>query len=248
MQLRNTLGGLALWALLGGAFAQTSVAPAAPVDPRPTAMAGTTAYLGASASTQVQQDWLVIRLVAQKEGADAANVQRQLKTSLAPALAQAQSEAKAGAMEVSTGQLNVSPRFNREGKTNGWTGIAELVLQGRDVDRITAMAGRLTGLIVSDVGWQLSPELIAQTETIVQSQAVARWRAKADALTQQLGLTQYRVSDIQLGRPSDGPMHSAAAAPAMVMDASADARSAPIPVQAGATRVSVNVSGKIWIQ
>jgi len=55
---------------------------------------------------------------------------------LAAALAQAQSEvkqnnAKSGAMGASTGLLNASPRYNREGKTIGWMGTAELVVQGR---------------------------------------------------------------------------------------------------------------------
>ena len=93
------------------------------------AQAAQIVHLSASASAQVTQDWLVMTLATQKEGADAATVQKQIKTQLASALAMAQASAQSGLLDVSTGQLSVSQRYGRDGKTNGWTGVAELVLQ-----------------------------------------------------------------------------------------------------------------------
>jgi predicted secreted protein len=196
----------------------------------------------------VPQDWLVIRMTVQKEGTDAAQVQRQIKTSLASALTQAQSEAEATALEVSTGQMNVSPRYNREGRTNGWNGVAELILQGRDIERITSAAGRMTGLVVSQVEWQISPELLTQTQTKVQAQAVTQWRAKAAALTQQLGLSRYTIKELSLNPAGQGPIPGPRALPVAMMDTAADGRSAPLPLQAGQSQVSVVVSGQIWLQ
>lgn len=206
------------------------------------------AHLSASATVQVPQDWLVIRMTVQKEGTDAAQVQRQIKTSLATALTQAQSETEATAMEVSTGQMNVSPRYNREGRTNGWNGVAELILQGRDIERITSAAGRMTGLVVSQVEWQISPELLTQTQTKVQAQAVTQWRAKAAALTQQLGLSRYTIKELSLNPAGQGPIPGPRALPVAMMDTAADGRSAPLPLQAGQSQVSVVVSGQIWLQ
>ena len=206
------------------------------------------AHLSASATVQVPQDWLVIRMTVQKEGTDAAQVQRQIKTSLASALTQAQSEAEATALEVSTGQMNVSPRYNREGRTNGWNGMAELILQGRDIERITSAAGRMTGLVVSQVEWQISPELLTQTQTKVQAQAVTQWRAKAAALTQQLGLSRYTIKELSLNPAGQGPVPGPRALPVAMMDTAADGRSAPLPLQAGQSQVSVVVSGQIWLQ
>ena len=44
------------------------------------AQAAQIVHLSASASAQVTQDWLVMTLATQKEGADAATVQKQIKT------------------------------------------------------------------------------------------------------------------------------------------------------------------------
>lgn len=237
---------LALWAL----FCSLSCASlhAQPASATPSPQSAPSAHLSASATVQVPQDWLVIRMTVQKEGTDAAQVQRQIKTTLATALAQSQSDVQASALEVSTGQMNVSPRYNREGRANGWTGVAELVLQGRDIERITSAAGRMTGLLVSQVEWQISPELLAQTETKVQAQAVAQWRAKATALTQQLGLSRYSIKELNLSSAGQGPMPGPRAMPMAMMDTAPDGRSAPVPVQAGQSQVSVVVSGQIWLQ
>ena len=121
MRVQHQLVTFALFMTMGCASVHAQAGPVNPIlpfNPSPSA------HLSASATMQVLHDWLVIRLAVQKEGADAALIQRQLKTTLAAALTQAQSEAKPMSMEVSTGQLNVSPRYNREGKTSGWVGTA----------------------------------------------------------------------------------------------------------------------------
>jgi len=202
----------------------------------------------------VQQDWLVIRLTVQKEGPSASLVQTQLKNVMTAALSQAQvpervqNDSPGQALQISTGQLQVSPRYNNEGKSSGWAGLAELIVQGRDLERITALAGRLSGLTVSQVEWKISPELLAQTEAKVQGQAVAQGRAKADALTQQLGFSRYTVGEVTLGSPGSGQSFGPRAMPMAMMDAAPDARSAPIPVQAGQAQVMVLVSGHILLQ
>ena len=110
------------------------------------------------------------------------------------------------------------------------------------------LAGRLSGLTVSQMEWKISPELLAQTETKVQGQAVAQWRAKADALTQQLGFSRYTVGEVTLGSPGSGQSFGPRAMPMAMMDASPDARGAPIPVQAGLAQVTVVVSGHVLLQ
>ena len=251
MRARNHLGILALFLSLACPMVQAQSAPANPARPVST---GQSAHLSASATAQVQQDWLVIRLTVQKEGASASLVQTQLKNVMASALSQAQvpervqNENPSQALQISTGQLQVSPRYSNEGKMSGWIGVAELMVQGRDFERITALAGRLSGLTVSQVEWKISPELLAQTETKVQGQAVAQWRAKADALTQQLGFSRYTVGEVTLGSPGSGQSFGPRAMPMAMMDASPDARGAPIPVQAGLAQVTVVVSGHVLLQ
>ena len=202
-------------------------------------------HLSASALAQVQQDWLVMTLSVQKEGTDAMAVQTQIKNHLASALALARPLAQAGALEVNTGQMSVSPRYGRDGKANGWTGVAELVLQGRDIERITGVAGRVQGMTVGQVQWAISPELKRQTENRIQEDAVVQFQSRAAALTRSFGSSGYDLKEVRvssqesMGEPQMRmvAMQVEALPPAM-----------PVPAQAGSARVVVNVSGSIQLK
>ena len=203
-------------------------------------------HLSASASAQVTQDWLVMTLAVQKEGADATTVQKQIKAQLASALALAQVSAQAGLLDVSTGQLSVSPRYGRDGKTNGWTGVAELVLQGRDVDRITSVAGRVQGMTVSQMQWEVSPELKRQTESRIQGQAVAQFQSRASALASSFGFGTYGLREVRVTNQESTGEQPQLRIAALQMDAAPSPM--PIPAQAGQSRVTVNVSGSIQLK
>lgn len=201
-------------------------------------------HLSASAHTEVAQDWLVMTLVVQKEGLQAPAVQKQLNAVLSAALGLAKPLAKPGAVEVSTGEMNVSPRYGREGKVNGWTGSAQLVLQGRDAEQIATLATRLQELTVAQIDWQLSPEQKMAAESRIQAEAVSRFQSKAQALTQQFGFAAYSLREVRVTaqEAGDGPVM-----PRMAM-ASMDAAPAPMPTLAGKSRVVVNVSGSIVLR
>lgn len=202
-------------------------------------------HLSASALAQVQQDWLVMTLSVQKEGTDAMAVQTQIKNHLASALALARPSAQAGALEVSTGQMSVSPRYGRDGKANGWTGVAELVLQGRDIERITNVAGRVQGMTVGQVQWAISPELKRQTENRIQEDAVAQFQSRAAALTRSFGSSGYDLKEVRVSS------QESAGEPQMrmvAMQVEALPPAMPVPAQAGSARVVVNVSGSIQLK
>lgn len=201
-------------------------------------------HLSASAHTEVAQDWLVMTLAVQKEGLQAPAVQKQLNAVLSAALAVATPLAKPGAVEVSTGEMNVSPRYGREGKVNGWTGSAQLVLQGRDAVQIATLATRLQELTVAQIDWQLSPEQKIAAESRIQAEAVVRFQSKAQALTQQFGFGAYTLREVRVSaqETGEGPVM-----PRMAM-ASMDAAPARMPTLAGKSRVVVNVSGSIVLR
>jgi predicted secreted protein len=233
-------GALAL--ALAGTAAQAQVGREAPhVQP----VASQVVHLSASASAAVPQDWLSMTLSVQKEGTDPMAVQAHLKTALATALAQSQAMAQTGALEVSTGPWSVSPRYGRDGKTNGWVGVAELVLQGRDIDRITAVAGRVQGMAVSQVQWAVSPELKRQTENRILGEAVAQFQSRAVALTRSFGLAAYDLKEVRVTtQESVGEPHARMAA--VQMDA--PQAYAPVPAQGGSSRVVVQVAGSIQLR
>ena len=202
-------------------------------------------HLSASAQTEVPQDWLVINLSVQKEGLQAPAVQKQLNATLSSALAVATPMAKAGALEVKTGDMNVSPRYGRDGKMNGWVGSAQLVLQGRDAEQITTLAGRLLELTVSQIDWRLSPEQKIAAEARIQAEAVAHFQSKAQSLTKQFGFAAYTLREVRVSAQEAGEGLVMPRIAMAQMDASAPM---PTPALAGKSRVVVNISGSIQLR
>ena len=199
----------------------------------------------ASASAEVLQDWVSLSLAHQVEAADAAAVQRQLKQVLATALDRTRAPAAASQLELSTGALQVSPRYDQAGRMNGWTGRAELILAGRDLAAVSELAGKVPGMTVAQVRWSLSPALRQQTEEQVQAQAVQRFRAKARALTEQFGFKDYTLREVQVSE--DGAGRPVQALMARSMSASA-ADGAAVPLEAGRSTVSVSVTGTVQLR
>jgi len=199
-------------------------------------------HLSASAHAEVAQDWLVMTLSVQKEGLQAPAVQKQLNAVLSAALAVAMPLAKPDALNVSTGEMSVLPRYGREGKINGWTGSAQLVLQGRDAVQIATLATRLQELTVAQIDWQLSPEQKSAAEARIQAEAVARFQSKAQALTQQFGFAAYTLKEVRVSAQEAG---EGLVMPRMAMVQMDAPSPMPLPAVAGKSRVVVNISGSI---
>jgi predicted secreted protein len=140
--------------------------------------------------------------------------------------------------------MHVSPRYGREGKINGWSGSAQLVLQGRDVEQMANLAARVQDLTVANIDWRLSPEQKNAAESRIQAEAVARFQGKAQALTRQFGFEAYTLREVRI-QPQEASEFGAM--PRMAM-AAMEAVPAPVPVLAGKSRVLVNVSGSIVLR
>jgi hypothetical protein len=65
---------------------------------------------------------------------------------------------------VRTGNFALYPRHNRDGRIGGWTGTAELILEGRDFPRISQSAGRINTMTLGGVSFGLSREQRARVE------------------------------------------------------------------------------------
>ncbi|MDD0837733.1 SIMPL domain-containing protein [Curvibacter sp. HBC61] len=202
--------------------------------------------LSSSGSVEVTQDWLTLTLGLTREGSDAAVVQAQLRTALDAGLVEARKSVQAGQVELRTGAFNLFPRYNRDGKINGWQGTAELVLEGRDVPRLTATAARITSLNVTQVQFSLSREQRARVEGEAQAQAVERFKARATELSRQFGFSSYVLREVNVSSSDAG---SQPRPRMMAMEAKAAApMAADLPVEAGRSTVNVNVSGSVQMR
>jgi predicted secreted protein len=229
---RSLLAGCVLALAAAGASAQAIAPPPQNV-----------LQLQASGNVEVQQDLLTVVLSTTKEGADAATVQAQLKTALDAALAQARPQAQAGQLDVRTGNFSLAPRRNRDGAVTGWTGTAELVLEGRDIGRITELAGRIRTLTVAGVSFGLSREQRARVEGEAEAQAIENFKARASALARGFGFSGYTLREVSVNSNEGGfPRMRMVAAEAMAPGA------APLPVEAGRSTVTVTVSGSVQMR
>ncbi len=227
---------------LGTALAQP--APTTPLAAAP----HNVVTLSAEASAEVAQDLLSITLGTTKEGADAAAVQSQLRQALDAALAEARKAARPKLLEVRTGAFSLVPRYSSKpngGNTiTGWQGRAELVIEGSDMAAISQLAGRLNTLTVDRLAFNLSREAREQVEAEVASQAIGRFKARAESYSKQFGFGGYSLREVSVGGGEVG-----GAAPQYRMRALAAPMTAEAqPVEAGKAQVSVTVSGSIELR
>ena len=202
--------------------------------------------LTSSATVEVTKDLLTISLATTKEGQDPAGVQLQLKQALDAALAEAKKSVKPGQLDVQTGNFSLQPRYTNKGVINGWLGTAELVVEGRDMQAIGQLTGRITTLTISGVSYNISRELREKTEGEVAAQAIARYRAKAADYAKQFGYAGYAVREINVQSNDVGPIRPMATyARAKAMSVSGDEA---LAVEPGKGSVTVTVNGTVQMK
>ncbi|WP_295638596.1 SIMPL domain-containing protein [uncultured Methylibium sp.] len=198
-----------------------------------------------SAQIEVTKDLLGITLQVVRDGNDSAAVQAQLKQVLDAALAEAKKAAAPGAMEVRTGGFSLFPRYGKDGKINGWQGQAELVLEGKDSQRVAQTAGKLGTMNVTSVGYSISRELAEKHEAEVTAQAIRKYRAKAQEYAQQFGFAGYQIREVnvQAADQGGGPQPYMVRAKTQMSMAS----DAPVPVEPGKGLITATVSGSVQL-
>lgn len=200
--------------------------------------------LSVNGSVEVQQDLLSITMNTSREGADPAAVQAQLKTALDAALTEARKAVLPGQLDVRTGNFSLYPRYGRDGKMTGWSGSAELVLEGRDIPRITQTAGRISTLTMGGVSFGLSREQRARVETEAQAIAIERFKAKAAELARGFGFGGFTLREVSVNSNDQGMPRPRM----MAMEAKSSMADSPVPVEAGKTSVVVTVSGTVQLR
>ncbi len=201
--------------------------------------------LSASASIEVTMDTLTLTFATSGEGADAAALQSQLRHALDAALTEARKVARPGAIEVRTGNFSLYPRYTAKGVTNGWRGGAEMQVEGRDTPGIAQLGGRITTMNIASAGYALSREAREKLEAEVSAQAIASFRARADAMSHQFGFKGYSLREAQV---SSGEPPRFSPAPMMRAQAAMASADAALPVEAGKTSVTVTVTGTVQMQ
>jgi len=202
--------------------------------------------LTSSATLEVPKDWMSVTFSTTREGTEAAAVQAGVKEALDAALAQARKAAKAeGHVEVQTGGFSLQPRINSKGVPIGWTGRAELVVQGRDMATIAELAGRVSTLTIAHVEYSISREAREKAEGELGAQAIARFRAKASDYAKAFGYGGFTVREVSVSTDAQQPPVPRAMA---MMKAIAGGGDEALPVEAGKGVVTTTVSGTVQMK
>ena len=230
------LGLVALIGQLAAVPAQAQVPAAPPLNQL---------SLSASASVEIAMDTLTLVFSTSGDGADAAALQSQLKRALDAALIEARKVARPGAIEVRTGNFSLYPRYTAKGVTSGWRGSAEMQVEGRDTPGIAQLGGHITTMNIASASYSLSREAREKLEAEVSAQAIASFRARADAMSRQFGFKGYSLREAQV---SSGEPPRFSPAPMMRAQAAMASADAALPVEAGKTSVTVTVTGTVQMQ
>lgn len=202
--------------------------------------------LNAKAAAELVQDTMRIRLSTDLQGSQAQEVQTRLKQAVDAALAVAKPQAEAEKMEITTGSFRISPRYGKDNKIVGWSGYAQVQLEGTDFARISTTAANMSSLSLDDIGFGLSNKGRRAAEAKIEAEAVANFRARAQNLSQAFGYKGYRIRDVNIhGNDFGGiQVQSAPRMKLMAMPVAAEAAS-PVPAEPGKTEVQVSISGSI---
>ena len=137
------------------------------------------------------------------------------------------------------------PRYSREGKISNWVGTAELVLEGRDFSRISAAAGKIQALSVSQTQFSLSREQRERVEGEAQAQAIHRFKTRAAEIAKGFGFSGFSLREVAVNSNDQGGFPRPRM---MAMEARGAVADAPVPVEAGRATVQVTVSGSIQMR
>jgi len=201
--------------------------------------------LTANASLEVQQDFITLTMGTTREGQDPGAIQNQLKQALDSALNEAKKSASPGQLDVRTGNFSLFPRYGRDGKITAWQGTTELVLEGRDLARISTTAGKIQTLTMGGVSFGLSREQRNKVEAAVQGVAIDSFKAKAADIAKGFGFAGYSLREVTVTANDQGGVPRPRM---MAMEAKAVSADSAVPLEAGKSTVVVTVSGAVQLK
>jgi predicted secreted protein len=174
-------------------------------------------------------------------GSDPAEVARKVKAIVADGLATA--KAQPGITVKSSGTHSY-PIYSKTGRViENWRMRSELLLESRDAAALSSAVGRLQGgqLAIGSIHFAPAPETRRKAEDDATLEAIEAFNAKAERIAAMLK-KPYKIRQLSVNAGGHFPQPYPMARGAAMM---ASAEAAPMPVEAGESNLTVNVSGQI---
>ncbi|HNH63873.1 MAG TPA: SIMPL domain-containing protein [Thauera aminoaromatica] len=198
-----------------------------------------TVELAAEASGPAANDLAVAVMYAERSGASAAAVAREVNRDIAAALELARAQ---GAVKVQSGNVSTWPAYGKDGqgRITAWRMRSELRLESTDTAAMSELVGKLQeSLALAQLSMEPAPETRRKAVSDVTVDALRAFEARAKLIADTLG-RRYRIAHLSVGE------HGLQPPPMPRMRAAAmAAEAAPAPLEGGESRVSVQVGGRI---
>lgn len=202
------------------------------------------ASLNAQASAPISRDVVKITLAAELSDVSQAKAAGRLSKALDSVMKQAKGDdkVKSATIKVTSGNYQLWPLNDKEGKISSWHGRAEILLESRDFSAASDLAGALSDRMpVANLNFSVSPQARAKQEHELLADAVRAFSDRAQAVTDAFGFVRYTVRNVQVGG-AGAQYQPAARAMSMSLQKSAD-----IPLEGGTETVTVTVGGSIFL-
>ena len=189
----------------------------------------------------VSNDTMHVTLQTYAEMQDPAKLAARINQEMEWALAQVK---QVPGVKLRTGSYQTWP-ITRKEVTTGWRGQQDLILESRDTQALSRLAGQLQAkLQIKSMNFSVSDEKRVTVENRLIDLALNAFRERAGIVGDNLKAGGYRIVELNVGTSTARPpmMHQARMA-SMSMEA-ADA----VAVEGGESDVRVTVSGTIELQ
>ncbi len=226
---------LALAAALLPALASAQTAAPAAHEENATVL-----HLTERGERMVARDRLTADLRVEASDGDPARLQAEINRRMSAALEQAKAVA---AVTVATGGYSVYQQQSGSQAPVRWHGSQSLLLASRDPMPLLALAGALQqqGLVLSSLGYELTPEAARSVEDELTSEALSRLRQRAERIAGALGMSVRGLRNVQVG-------NAEGARPQSYAMRAYEKMAAPAPVaEPGTATVSVSVSAEVLL-
>jgi len=199
--------------------------------------------LNAQAAMEVDNDTMRAMLFVEDEDANPARLADAVNKLVADAVKVAKAQAN---VKTRTGGYRTFPVYDKT-RIVRWRARSELLLESGDFKALSDLVGRLQATMkLGGVDFSVSPEARKQAEDELTAAAIADFKRRAELVAQSFGARGYRLKDASVN--SDGGMPPMPRPMAMMKGAAmADSVQAPV-VEAGTSRITVNVGGTILLE
>jgi predicted secreted protein len=209
------------------------------------AMVKDTLNLDATVSALVTPDLAVVVMAVEKQGPDAAPITTEVNQILAAGLKEGKAVKD---VQVSSGGYTTYPRYDNKGQRNGWVVRAEQVFKSKDFVALGKLAGKLAATMqIANNSFEVSPELKQAEEEKLIAEGLAKFQSKARAGAKALGYTSYTIKEVSLGSAFEGG-GGRPPVPMGRVSMQMKAETADVPMEAGQTRLTLNVNGSVLMK